>query len=464
MKRVRWPLALSLALLAAWAVAKFALHIGDKRLDYLLAASFVSASVAIARGINILLLEVVFKRRKGREAPALLRVLLSIVIYSILFVFIFRVVLNMELSGFLATSAVVSVILGLALQDTLQNFFAGISFHIEQPFHIGDAIKVDNLVGRVESVTWRTTALRTNDNSIVIFPNSHVAKAHVEIFPYGNLNRRVLRFPAPYSVPPEKVIPLVRDAVQVMPNIASERTPVVRIGEFADSSINYELLYWVKDYMWTPDMDAKIRERIWYVYRRNDIEIPFPHRQMILPQQGATAEVQRENYEEVIRRVELFDPLTDEEREEMVRGIGRYLYAPGEVIIRRGDGGDSMFVIHHGKAEVKLASSNGDHQTVAILSDGDFFGEMALFTGEPRTADVTALEEVELLEIRKVCIEQLLVQNERLAEAFSNKIAERQARLAEHIGRTSEMEEQMMPRTILRRIRKFFRIGQSKKS
>ncbi len=444
--------------MTGYAVARLVVPDQKKLLEYLLAAAFMSASVAVARGVNYLLLEVVFQKRKGREAPALLRVLVSIIVYTILFVLIFRIVLQMDLSGVLATSAVVSVILGLALQDTLQNFFAGISLHVEQPFHIGDAIKVDNLVGRVESVTWRTTAIRTNDNSIIIFPNSHVARAHVEIFPYGNLNRRILRFPAPYSVPPETIIPLVREAAQAVPNVSQERTPVVRIHEFADSSITYELLYWVKDYMWTPDMDARMRERIWYVYRRNRIDIPFPHRQMIAPVRRQSAGVQREDYEEAIRRVEIFEPLTDEEREAMVVSIGRYLYAPGEVIIRMGDAGDSMFVIHRGRAEVKLPSSNGDLQTVAVLGEGDFFGEMALFTGEPRTADVTALDEVELLEIRKGCIEELLAQNEKLAEAFSARIAERQARLLEHASRTPEMEERIQPRKILLRIKNFFRL------
>lgn len=461
MSRIRWPLFVSLILLLVYAALYFALpdEAGIRlQLKYLLAAVFVAVSVTIVRAVNYLLLDVGFPRRKGREAPALLRFLLSIIIYSFLFVLIFHFVLKMELSGVLATSAVVSVILGLALQDTLQNFFAGVSLHIEQPFHIGDAIKVDNLVGRVESVTWRTTAIRTNDNSIIIFPNSHVARAHVEIFPYGNLNRRVLRFPAPYSAPPEKVIPLIRDAVQAVPNVSPERTPVVRMAEFADSSITYEILYWVKDYMWTPDMDARIRERIWYVYRRNDVEIPFPHRQLLYRPQYQEAGQRARDYEEVIRRVELFELLTDEETEAMAAGVGRHLYAPGEMIIRSGDAGDSMFVIYRGKAEVQLPSANGDLQTVAVLGAGDFFGEMALFTGAPRTADVAAIEEVELLEIRKGCIENLLARNEKLAEAFSNRIAERQARLAEHAARTPEMEEQMQPRTILRRIRQFFRI------
>jgi len=458
-KKVGWPLTLGFVLLLIWAALGF-LFLDTQykeNLGYLLAASLVSFSVAVVRAISYVLFDILFQKRKMREAPALLRFMLSIVLYPMLLLPIISGILHKDLSGILATSAVVTVIIGLALQDTLGNFFAGISIHIEQPFHIGDAILVGNLIGKVESVTWRTTSIRTNNNTIIIFPNSKVAREPIEIFPRGNLNRRVLRFPAPYSVQPEKVIPMVAEAVRAMPNVASERTPVVRIAEFADSSITYEILYWVIDYMWTPDMDAKIRERIWYLYHRSGIEIPFPHRQIIYPQQ-ALSESPTASYEDAINRVEIFDPLTAEDKRELLNGMGRYLYAPGETVLRRGDAGSSMFVICRGKAEVRLSSNNGDSQVVAVLGKGEFFGEMALFTGEPRMANVNAVEELELIEIRKEQIEPLLNRNSELAEAFSNKIAERQARNAERTNRSDEQSEQMQNRRILKRIKNFFRL------
>lgn len=458
-KKIGWPSTLGVVLLLVWAVLRFffAEEMYQPSLGYLLAAALVGISVAVVRAVSYILFDVIFQKRKQREAPALLRFMLSIVVYPLLLLPIISGVLKKDLSGILATSAVVSVIIGLALQDTLGNFFAGISIHIEQPFHIGDSILVGNLIGKVESVTWRTTSIRTNNNTIITFPNSKVAREPIEIFPYGNLNRRVLQFPAPYSVPPEKIIPLVREVVRTMPNVASERTPIVRIASFADSSITYEILYWVIDYMWTPDMDAKIRERIWYLYSRNGIEIPYPHRQIITPER-ALPEGPRFDYEDILNRVEIFDPLTLEEKQEILKGMGRYLYAPGETVLRRGDAGSSMFVICEGKAEVRVPSNNGDSQVVAVLEKGAFFGEMALFTGEPRMANVNAVEELELIEIRKEQIEPLLNRNSELAEAFSNKIAERQARNAEQANRSIEQSALMQPKRVLNRIKNFFKL------
>jgi CRP-like cAMP-binding protein len=263
-------------------------------------------------------------------------------------------------------------------------------------------------------------------------------------------------FPAPYAAPPQKVIPLVREAVRTTPNVSPERMPVVRIAGFGNSNIDYEILYWVIDYMWAPDLDSKIRERIWYLYRRNNIEIPFPHVQLLYNPSEVAETTEDILCEEVINKVGLFDPLTPQEKMELAKGVVRYLYGPGEMIIRRGDPGSSMFIISRGKAEVQVPSNNGDRQAVATLNPGDFFGEMALFTGESRTADVCAVEEVELLEIRKSSIEKLLNQNEELAEGFSQKIAERQAGLDEHASRGPERKAETEQETILKRIKRFF--------
>jgi CRP-like cAMP-binding protein len=380
----------------------------------------------------------------------------SIISYAALFVLIYTVVLKRSLSGILATSAVLSVILGLALQDTLGNFFAGISLHIEQPFHIGDTLHMGDVYGRVESVTWRTTAIRTNNNSLVIFPNSRIAREQVEIYPLNSLNRRILRFPAPYSTPPRKVIAIVQQAIQSLPRLTPEMAPVTRIAQFSDSAVTYELLYWVADYMWTPDMDSVIRERIWYSFGRNGIEVPFPVQHVLFEQHEKTTGIEEADYRKVLSAVDILKPLTSQEHHELAQSLICRVYAPGEVVVRRAESGDSMFVIHHGRAEVLIPDAGGKQQQVAVLGPGNIFGEMSLFTGEARTADVKALDELELLVIQKPAIERLLDDNHKLAQAFSLTIAERQAQLTEISRGVPEEEKRRHSETILQRIQRFF--------
>ncbi|MEK6284867.1 MAG: mechanosensitive ion channel family protein [Acidobacteriota bacterium] len=460
MKRITLPLTISLLLLLVYAAIEWLRPglISPNVSIYLLTAMLAVLSMALVRAIGVVLFDVVFKRRSGRDAPQLLRVLLSVVLYLVFFLLIYRLVWKPEGGGlgFVAGSTIFSVIIGLALQDTLGNFFAGLSIHIEQPFHVLDAIRIQDMLGRVEALTWRTTTIRTNDNTTIIFPNSKVAREPLEVFRFNNLNRRILRVPAPYRIPPQKVIRLIRETVASIPNVASERTPVVRMGDFGDSSIVYEILYWVKDYLWIHDIDAAIRQHMWYIYRRNDIEIPFPIRHVLLEQQEPLVTPQEDAYDKVIGSVEIFAPLSAEEKEAVARSAIKAVYAPGELILRRGAPGDSMFVIYRGNVEVRLPSGDGHAQQVAELKPGNFFGEMALLTGEPRNADVIAVNEVETLEITKGILQRLLDDNAALAEGLSLMIAERQTRLDEYARAVPEQEKHVQRNAILRRIQRFF--------
>ena len=107
----------------------------------------------------------------------------------------------------------------------------------------------------------------------------------------------------------------------------------------------------------------------------------------------------------------------------------RHVFAQGEFVIRAGDPGSSMFVVHNGRVCVQI-SENGQPRTVATLSEGDFFGEMALFTGEPRTANVIALEETEVLEIGHAAMKNVFDTNPDLVESLSFVMAERRKGLA----------------------------------
>ena len=461
MRRLTLPLTISLVLAAVYISLRVSAPdlISPTAFNYLLATLLAAISVTLIRVVNRFLFDVVFPRRSGREAPALLRGLLSFILYVVAFLVIYRTVLHTSI-GFeiLATSTVLSVILGLALQDTLGNFFAGISLHVEQPFHILDAIRIGDMLGKVESVTWRTTTLRTNNNSLIVFPNSRVAREPIEIYSFDTLNRRVLPFPAPYSVRPEIVISLVRDAVRSLPEVAPEKTPVVRINSFSDSYVTYEVLYWVKDYMLTSDLDTKIRERIWYVYRRNGIDIPYPIH--LLVENFAPSKADAESVESMIESVDLFDPLSTEEKRAIAEAAVGHVFAPGELILRQGDAGESMFIVRRGSVEVRLASSNGEPLRVATLEQGSVFGEMCLLTGEPRSADVSAVEEVEVLEIRKSALQQLLNDNSQLAIALSDRVAERHSKLVEFSRSMAEEEKRMHKESILRRVQRFFGLNQ----
>lgn len=385
------------------------------------------------RALNTILFDFAFRIRRGFEAPTLVRNVFSLVAFTILFVVIFnRTYTNVNLGALFTTSAIFGVIIGLALQDTLGNFFSGISLHADRPFQVGDVIVVgqQHHTGVVEGITWRAIKIRTFQNHIVLVSNSNAAKEAIEVCPRDNLNARLVFFSTLYTDSPAKTIHVAREAVRDADNVSPKITPIVRIRSLGDSAIEWEIKYWPEDYARYNDTDALVRQRVWYALNRSGLTFAFPTRTLHLERKVTTRPVTlEEQIADRLSAVDIFAPLSPDELRQLATGTVGHVFAPGETLIRAGDEGSSMFVVHNGRVEVQV-SDNGRPRTVATLTEGNFFGEMALFTGEPRTASVVAVDETEVLEIGHAAMKHIFETNPDLAESISWTIAERRANLA----------------------------------
>jgi small-conductance mechanosensitive channel len=410
--------------------AEHAFH-GFLRIPWLVFLSLL-AYVAV-RVLNAALFDFAFRIRRGYEAPTLVRNIFTLIAFAIFFAVVFsKVYYEINLGALLTTSAIFGVIIGLALQDTLGNFFAGISLHADRPFQVGDVIVVgqQHLTGVVEGITWRAIKIRTFQNHVVLVSNSSAAKEAIEVCPRENLNARLVFFGTLYSDSPAKTIHVVREAIRDADNISQRITPIVRMRNLGDFSIEWEVKYWLDDYAKYNDTDALVRQLIWYALRRANITFAFPTRTLHL-ERKALAPLATGPQREIIERlsaVDIFAPLSVEETEKLATATVRHVFAPGEIVIRAGDQGSSMFVVHNGRVQVQV-TDGGKARPVAVLGEGAFFGEMALFTGEPRTASVMALEETEVLEIGHAAMKHLFETNPDLVESISWTIAERRAGL-----------------------------------
>ena len=411
------------------------------------------------RVLNALLFDFVFRLRRGYEAPTLVRNIFTLVVFAIVFVLIFnRVYSEVNLGALFTTSAIFGVIIGLALQDTLGNFFAGISLHADRPFQVGDVIVVgpQRHTGVVEGITWRAVKIRTFQNHIVLVSNSMAAKESIEVCPRENVNARIVFFGTLYSDSPAKTIHVVREAIREADNVSQKITPIVRIRDLGESSIDWEVKYWLEDYAKYNDTDALVRQLIWYALRRANVTFAFPTRTLHLERRPPESKVTGA-HKEIIDRlsaVDIFAPLSVEETEKLATAASRHVFAPGELVIRAGDQGSSMFVVHNGRVQVQV-SDGGKPRPVAVLSEGAFFGEMALFTGEPRTANVVAMEETEVLEIGHAAMKHLFDTNPDLAEAISWTIAERRAGLQASSQQASQITQDETA-GLLSSIKRFF--------
>ena len=413
-------------------------------------------AIAILRALADVIFGTIFRRRRGYEAPTLVRNIFSMVAYILSFVIIFKSFYpDVGLGALFTTSAVLGAIIGLALQDTLGNLFAGISLHADKPFQVGDVLTVGQRTGVVESITWRAVKIRTFSNHIVLASHTSVSKEAIEVCPRDNLNARIVFFNTLYTDSPAKTIHIVREAVREADNVSPKITPVVRIRNLGESGVEYEVKYWLIDYAKYNDTDALVRQRIWYAFRRARLNFAFPTRTLHVERKAKTdsTETDGSGFIERLSAVDIFAPLSMEQMAQLAASSASHVFAPGEIVIRAGDEGSSMFVVHNGRVSVQI-SDNGKPRTVAVLNEGDFFGEMALFTGEPRTANVLSLEETEVLEIGYQAMKHLFDTNPDLVDSLSHIIAERRVGLTAKQENAVDGEEESQG--IIASIKRFF--------
>ncbi len=432
----------------------------DTVVDVLLLVLLGLLAYLFVRALNNFIFGLVFRLRKGFEAPTLVRNIFSIVAFTTLFLLIFSSIFeDVNLGALFTTSAIFGVILGLALQDTLGNFFAGISLQADRPFQVGDVITVGALkhTGVVEEITWRAVKIRTFHNHVIEINNTTAAKEPIEVCPRNNLNARLIVFNTLYSDSPTKTIHVVREAVREADNVSPMITPIVRIRNLGDNGVDYEVKYWLEDYAKYNDTDALLRQRIWYAFRRAGLNFAYPTRTLHIERSPKIGAQDGEGGIIVDRlsAVDIFAPLTVEETSMLAQAAISHVFAPGETVIRAGDPGSSMFVVHNGRVCVQI-NDKGKLRTVATLDEGDFFGEMALFTGEPRTANVVALEETEVLEIGHKAMKSLFDTNPGLVESLSYIIVERRQGLTARADTLDTGTEG--PAGILSAIKRFFKL------
>jgi len=422
----------------------------------LLFLAFVPLIFLCVRIFDTFLFDLLVTRRRNVGVRQLLRDIVSIVLYVVLFATVLAQLFDYKLTAVFAGSTLIAAIVGLALQDTLGNLLAGVALHMEDSFEVGDVLHSGEFTGVVEGVTWRATRMRTFNNDVVFVPNSLIARERIEVFPRNNLNGRILPIGIDYHVPPATVLEVLVQAAAHVDGVAREIPCVARMGGFGDSSVTYEIKYFTRDYSARDRIDAEIRKAVWYALRRNGIAFATPIRSYTpyTPPQSNPHEVPREELLERLKEVDVLSPLSDGARQTVAGAAKVHFYSKGETILTRGAAGDSMFVVHDGSVSVRVpdSDSTGGTREVALLQNGSVFGEMALLTGETRMADVIAAGDTIAIEITKDALQPILQSSPELAHAISAKISDRRDRLeSQRAGSPEETE-----RTVLSRIRAYF--------
>jgi small-conductance mechanosensitive channel/CRP-like cAMP-binding protein len=424
--------------------------------------------LAFGRLLSLAVVEWLLVQGLKRQPPKILRDIFEGVLLIAAVLLTLRAA-GMDPTSLLTTSAVLTAIIGLSMQDTLGNLFAGLSLQAERPFEVGDWIQYDPAsrhTGRVVEISWRATKLRTQDLIDVVIPNGQLARSPIINFSRPSaLARRSVYVTVPHEVPTHLVHSAIMEAIRTVEGVVPEPLPTVVTHAFHPHGVEHWLRFFITEFEHRDGIDGRVRDRVWYALSRVGIPLASSAHRVKLTHD--TEEVQQRAADNALgarltalRGVELFRDLPEPALATLGRAGRSVLYEGGEVVVQQGARDDELFLCVRGSLVVQHTPSGGTQsREIARLTPGGVFGELSLMTGAPRTATVITSEPCELLVIGKAAVASVLASEPALAERLSARLAERQAALealaiVEPIAKTTTMEERTGQ--LLSRIRDFF--------
>lgn len=418
------------------------------------------ALLCTANLVTYLFVDVYLSYRMDRQVPSNIRDLSTLAVYLLFAMAALRFVFRVDLGSILTTTTVLTAAVALAMQTTLANIAS--SFYVQNDENLRMnrwiSIPASDITGEIVNVGLRYTTLRTLDNNKVLVPNNHIMQSIVRTLGASGEGEKTavhLKVGLSYDMPPERAIGMLRRILLEEEHVVREPGPSAIVSDFLDSSVEYDLKWYIDDYRNALKTRGSVLGKIWYAVSREGYAIPFPHREIISKSAAVPFPGEREAVLPLLRRVELLRSLDEEEIRKLSESVHVRVFGPGETVVRQGDEGESLFLVRQGTLEVRI-----DGTVVGKLGKGDLFGEMSLLTGEKRTATVSAAGEVRLVEIRKEDIEPVLRADSRLLESLSVLLAARQAANLEQMRTTQPQKTDDGKDAFLLKLKTFFGISQ----
>lgn len=466
-----------------------ALPISPTFRNYLDAALVFGIIFLIIRFFDAALFSWYKRKQKPFPLPDVLRGLILGIIYLLVLFVVLKNIVHVNITPFLATSAILTMVLGLAFQGVLSNILAGMSLHFTKSFSRGDWVGIGPHEGVVVDTNWRETRIRDRQSNIIVLPNNIVASEKITNFSQPDLKTAlILPFKISYKAPAADVLRTLIEAAGDCPDVLKAPAPLAYITSYDDIGVSYLLKFWITDFARKDPIITDVGRLAWYKMRRKNIEIAITLGDHI---RDALAAVR----EKPAGRVEPAMPAGDSEHERtfqdlmyssFLRGgpgekaedlivsekelrslasmVDRHAYTKGEVLFRQGDKGTSSYVVAKGKVRGEIVYEEVGKKFLSefTVGPGGIFGEMSLFTGMPRTATGIVDEESELLEIKAEDFAILLDQIPPLAEVIAETVSARNEQNLEFLRKIKELSENDIQagtnkKSILEHLRSFIR-------
>ena len=377
--------------------------------------------------------------------------LVAAAIYLCTGLIVIKSVLSLPIGGVLATSGIVAIVIGLALQNTLADVFAGIAVGIEAPFQIGERISLGkDFEGQVVEMNWRSVRIQTDGADIAIVPNSVVAKLEI-------VNRSVptrvrsesVRLWCPASADADRVIAALSEATLLCSAVLDSPGPGVTLTQMGPCFHGYTISFSVADTkLLSPTKSQLLRHSRRQLYYAGLLAGN--------PRHHARCTARRLSARQVLGELMLLESLEPAVIDSLAQQIVTRLLEPGEVLFAEGATDCTLYVVASGVMEVTKANGVGAVLTLGRLGAGEYLGEIGLLTGAPHAATAQARTHCYIHQLPRDAISPLLAAHPGMLAAFDQSVR-RGLDLVNRSVAASASETVENPHELLSRIRDFFR-------
>ncbi|WP_332303242.1 mechanosensitive ion channel family protein [Rhizobium sp. GR12] len=355
---------------------------------------------------------------RPREARLLQDIVVGVV-YVCVTLSALAFVFGVPVGTLVATSGVIAIALGLALQNTLGDVFSGVALNLGHTYTLGDWLLLeDGTEGRVIASTWRSTQILTGANNIVVLPNSVLAKLKLT-----NVSRpdetHLLKMTV--RLVPTHAPSIIEDAMTTVlagcNSIMRAPPPLVSLSGLDATALEIHLFFRVSNPMLRIKAQNEVIDRFYRHCRSIGLQLALPPSAVVMMNNMASAEIFRSEevtLQEVIEENPILSRLTRPEREILAQSGREREYREGDVILAQGQTSSSMKIIRTGV----VLMMHGDEEK-RRLSSGDFFGETGLLAGMGETYSLQALTRVTAFEIDQKSFARLIADRPAIAEEIA---------------------------------------------
>ena len=392
--------------------------------------------------------------RKGAIENKLLFDVLAAGIYVCSVLAMMGAVFRLPLQGLFATSGIIAIVLGLALQSTLSDLFSGISLIIEKPYRIGDEILLEGGVeGEVVGMNWRSTHLKNGANDVVVIPNSAIAKMRIQ-----NHSAESKRHVGAVNIvvdarnEPGFAIEILKQAAMTCPAVLEHPPCTIAPTDLKGDRITYEISYSTSVYSTAGSARSQLISQIYKRARPATIQ-NGDH-----AQNGDYAPLFLFPEHELLDHIPLFEPLTPDEKRKLSANLLRRHFEPGEQLLTQGEKAQAIQFIYSGVLQVSRQVQDGRKLFMLRLGPGDTYGEIELLTGMEASVTLTAITSGLVLGAKAEDLKPIIEARPELCEALSNTVAKLQ-RTVTMLDESAVHEVTMEPHDLFWRIKIFFRLN-----